>query len=210
MTTRRFLLAALALLAAPAFAQTAPPAVPPPPAQPKPATARVALTTPDGPIVLELEVGRAPVTAGNFLTYVDQKRLDGATFYRAVPIGEGYGLVQGGIQNDPKKQLKPIAHEPTSQTGLSHTDGAIAMARLAPGTAASEFFIVVGDLVSMDADPTKPGDNQGFAVFGHVVEGMDVVKRILVAPKSATKGEGVMRGQMLEPEIRILTARRVN
>jgi peptidyl-prolyl cis-trans isomerase A (cyclophilin A) len=202
----RFAFALLLPLAA-AVAQTPPPPTPPAPA---PATVKVTLTTADGPIVLELETGRAPITAGNFLKYVDQKRLDGATFYRAVPIADGYGLVQGGIQNDPKKQLKPIAHEPTTQTGLSHTNGAIAMARLAPGTAASEFFIVVGDLVSMDADPTKPGDNQGFAVFGHVAEGMDQVTRILLAPRSPTKGEGAMKGQMLEPEIRILTARRTN
>jgi peptidyl-prolyl cis-trans isomerase A (cyclophilin A) len=198
--TLRFAL--LCLLAGPAIAQT-------PPA-PAPATQKVTLTTSEGPILLELETAKAPITAGNFLKYVDGKRLDGSSFYRAVPIGDKYGLVQGGIQNDPKKQLKPIAHEPTSQTGLSHTDGAISMARNAPGTAASEFFIVVGDLVSMDADPTQTGDNQGFAVFGRVIGGMDLVKRILLAPKSATKGEGVMKGQMLDPAIRILTARRTN
>jgi peptidyl-prolyl cis-trans isomerase A (cyclophilin A) len=203
--TRRFAL--LTLLAFPAFAQVPPiPAVAPAPAGF--ATQKVTLTTSEGPIVLELETERAPITAGNFLKYVDGKRLDGASFYRAVPVGDGYGLVQGGIQNDPKKQLKPIAHEPTSKTVLSHKDGAISMARLAPGTAASEFFIVVGDLVSMDADSTKPGDNQGFAVFGRVSQGMDIVNRILLAPKSATKGEGVMKGQMLEPTIRIVTARR--
>ncbi|WP_294391012.1 peptidylprolyl isomerase [uncultured Sphingomonas sp.] len=200
----RIALALLLPLAA-ATAQTpAAPAVPAPPA----ATTRVTLTTAEGPIVLELETSRAPITAGNFLKYVEQKRFDGASFYRAVPIADGYGFIQGGIQNDPKKQLKPIAHEPTTQTGLSHTDGAIAMARLAPGTAASEFFIVVGDLKSMDADPSKPGDNQGFAVFGHVAEGMDLVKRIMLSPRSPTKGDAAMKGQMLAPEIRILTARK--
>lgn len=202
MTTRRFLLALLPLLAAPVLAQVAPPAPPAPPAAPQ--TVKVTLTTTQGPIVIELETAKAPVTAGNFLKYVDQKRLDGSSFYRAVPIADGYGLVQGGIQNDPKKQLKPIAHEPTTQTGLSHTSGAIAMAMTAPGTAASEFFIVVGDLKSMDA----AADNPGFAVFGHVAEGMELVKTILLSPKSPTKGEGVMKGQFLEPEIRIVTARR--
>jgi peptidyl-prolyl cis-trans isomerase A (cyclophilin A) len=207
--TRRFAL--LALLAAPAVAQTptGDPAVTPGPTRVY-ATQKVVLATGEGPILLELETERAPITAGNFLKYVDGKRLDGSSFYRAVPIGDSHGLVQGGIQNDPKKQLKPIAHEPTTTTGLSHKDGAIAMARLAPGTAASEFFIVVGDLVSMDADPARPGDNQGFAVFGRVTAGMDIVKRILHAPKSPTKGEGMMKGQMLDPTIRIVTARRAN
>jgi peptidyl-prolyl cis-trans isomerase A (cyclophilin A) len=181
---------------------------PAPPAAPAPATVKVTLTTSQGPIVLELETEKAPITAGNFLKYVDQKRFDGASFYRAVPIQDGYGLVQGGVQNDPKKQFKPIAHEPTTKTGLSHVNGAVSMARLAPGTAQSEFFFVVGDLKSMDADPSKPGDNQGFAVFGHVAEGMDLVNRILLSPKSPTKGEGMMKGQMLDPEIRIVTARR--
>jgi peptidyl-prolyl cis-trans isomerase A (cyclophilin A) len=201
MMIRLALALLLPLAAATAQTPTEPPA---------PATVKVTLTTSEGPIVLELETGRAPVTAGNFLSYVDQKKYDGASFYRSVPVADGYGLVQGGIQNDPKKQLKPIAHEPTTQTGLSHTNGAIAMARLSPGTAQSEFFIVVGDLQSMDADPSKPGDNQGFAVFGHVTEGMELVNRILLAPKSPTKGEGMMKGQMLEPEVRIVTARRAN
>jgi peptidyl-prolyl cis-trans isomerase A (cyclophilin A) len=197
----RIAFALLLPFAAAAQAPVAPPAA-------SPATVKVTLTTSEGPIVVELETDRAPITAGNFLKYVDQKRFDNSSFYRAVPIQDGYGLVQGGIQNDPKRQLKPIAHEPTTQTGLSHTNGAIAMARLAPGSAASEFFIVVGDLKSMDADPSKPGDNQGFAVFGHIAQGMELVNRILLSPKSPTKGEGMMKGQMLDPEIKILTARR--
>ena len=120
------------------------------------------------------------------------------------------GLVQGGAKNDPAKSFPPIAHEPTTQTGLSHKDGAVSMARYAPGTAGSEFFICVGDLSSLDADPKQSGDNLGFAVFGHVVSGMDVVKAILTAPVSATKGEAEgMKGQMLDPEIAIVSARRV-
>ena len=201
------LLAALALClaAAPSLAQTAAPAVP---ATPQPAAVRVTLTTDDGPIVLAIESERAPITAGNFLRYVDQKRLDGTNFYRAARVADGYGLVQGGTRNDPKRTLKPIAHEPTSMTGLSHGDGTISMGREKPGTAAGDFFITVGEMKSMDADPAQPGDNAGFAAFGHVVEGMDVVRRILDAPKSPTAGEGVMQGQMLAPPIRIVTARR--
>ena len=204
---KRFAL--LCLLASPAFAQTQ---APPTPAvqAPRPATVRVSLRTSEGPIVLELETERAPITAGNFLRYVDQKRLDGVTFYRATKVASGYGLIQGGARNDPKRALPPIAHEPTSKTGLSHVDGAISMARNAPGSASGDFFITIGAMPSMDADPAKPGDNLGFAVFGRVVEGMDVVHRILDAPTSPTEGEGVMRGQILAVPVRITTARRAD
>ena len=208
---RRFApLALLILPLAPAYAQ---PATPPaaeaaPAATPNPATVRVSLETSLGPIVLELEKERAPVTTANFLRYVDEKRFDGIAFYRATNIGEGYGLIQGGAKGDAARVLPPIAHEPTSETGLSHVDGAISMARYAPGTADADFFITIGDLESMDADPAQPGDNQGFAVFGRVVEGMDVVRRILAAPTSPTEGEGVMKGQMLASPVVIISAAR--
>jgi peptidyl-prolyl cis-trans isomerase A (cyclophilin A) len=83
------------------------------------------------------------------------------------------------------------------------------MARYAPGSATGDFFIVLGKMPGMDAHPEASGDNQGFAVFAHVVEGMDVVKAILAAPKSPITGEGVMKGQMLEAPVKIITARRV-
>lgn len=206
-------------LAAPSFAQTAAPPAPPKTAPvtapavapaPKPATVRVTLQTAEGPIVLELEKERAPITTANFLRYVDQKRFDGATFYRAMKLTPdgAYGLVQGGTRGDPKRTLKPVAHEPTSRTGLSHTDGAVSMARGAPGSAAGDFFISIGALTSLDADPSKPGDNQGFAVFGRVAEGMDVVRKIMSAPTSPTEGEGAMKGQIIAAPIRIMSARR--
>ena len=185
---------------APALAQDAP-ATPP-------ADVRVALDTSAGRILIAVHVARAPVTAANFLHYVDQKRLDGTSFYRSVGSAD-YGFVQGGAQNDPRRLLPPIKHEPTSQTGLTHDDGALSMARYAPGSATGDFFIVLGKMPGMDAHPEAPGDNQGFAVFAHVVEGMDVVKAILAAPKSPTAGEGVMKGQMLEQPVKILTARRI-
>ena len=209
---RRFApLALLILPLAPAYAQ---PATPPaaeaaPAATPNPATVRVSLETSLGPIVLELEKERAPVTTANFLRYVDEKRFDGIAFYRATTLGGGYGLIQGGAKGDAARVLPPIAHEPTSKTGLSHVDGAISMARYAPGTADADFFITIGALTSMDADPKQPGDNLGFAVFGRVVEGMDVVRRILAAPTSPTEGEGAMKGQMLAAPVRITSARRV-
>ena len=169
---------------------------------------QVALDTSAGRIIVAVHVAKAPITARNFLRYVDQKRLDGTTFYRAVGTTD-YGFVQGGTQNDPARALPPIAHEPTTQTGLTHDEGALSMARYAPGSATGDFFIVLGKMPSMDAQPALPGDNQGFAVFAHVVEGMDVVRAILSAPKSPTEGEGVMKGQMLEQPIRITTARRL-
>jgi peptidyl-prolyl cis-trans isomerase A (cyclophilin A) len=176
---------------------------------PDPADVRVLMQTEQGPIVLAVHSGKAPVTAANFLKYVDQKRLDGTAFYRGVGAAD-YGFVQGGAQNDPKRILPPIAHEPTSQTGLVHDDGALSMARYAPGSATGDFFVVLGRMPSMDANPDAPGDNQGFAVFAHVVEGLDVIKAILAAPKSPTKGEGVMKGQMLETPVRIISVRRAS
>lgn len=193
---RRLAFLLLALFAvAPAIAQT-------------PGDVRVALETTQGRILVAVHAGKAPITAANFLRYVDEKRLDGTVFYRGVGNAD-YGFLQGGVQNEPKRTLKPIAHEPTTQTGLTHDDGALSMARLEPGSAMGDFFIVLGKMPAMDAHPEAAGDNQGFAVFAHVIEGMDVVKAILAAPKSATAGEGVMKGQMLEAPVRILTARRV-
>jgi len=157
--------------------------------------------------VLELDAAHAPVTTANFLRYVDQKRYDGAVFYRSMKLADT-GLIQGGIR-DPRKLLPPIAHEPTTQTGIKHDTGAISMARGAPGTATSDFFIMTGPMPGLDAHPEQSGDNLGFAAFGHVVEGMDVVRSILAAPTSPTKGEGVMKGQMLDPEVKIVAAKRV-
>ena len=169
----------------------------------------VTVETSAGAVTLALDAEHAPKTTANFLRYVDAKRLDGATFYRAMRHGAEGGLIQGGIGGDPKRSFPPVAHEATSETGLRHEAGTLSMARYAPGTAAGEFFILATAMPSLDADPQAPGDNAGFAAFGTVVDGMDVVRAILAAPVSATKGEGVMKGQMLDPEIRILSVRRV-
>ena len=212
----RALLLAL-IVAAPVAAQTPdPPTVPAPAAPPAittaapaAATVRVVIATALGPVVLALEKQRAPVTTAYFLKYVDGKRLDGSTFYRALKLAPdgSAGLVQGGVL-DTKKLLPPVAHEPTSKTGLSHTEGAISLARAAPGSATANFFIIVGNLSGLDAQPPGKGDPDGYAVFGRVVEGMDVVKRILDAPVSATKGAGIMKGQMIEAPVRIVSVRR--
>jgi len=177
---------------------------------PVPATVKVVLKTSMGDIALALETERAPITAANLLRYVDQKRLDGSEFYRAMALDEDgqYGLIQGGLRGNPKRVLKPIAHEPTSVTGLSHVSGAISMARADPGTATADFFIVIGDLPALDAQPN--GGDAGYAVFGHVIDGMDVVHAILGQPRSSAAGEGAMKGQMLAIPVKILTARRAD
>jgi peptidyl-prolyl cis-trans isomerase A (cyclophilin A) len=174
-----------------------------------PATASVVLQTSLGDIHVALEKDRAPITAGNFLRYVDLKRFDGITFYRAVKIDEEgrYGLVQGGLRNDPRRVFKPIAHEFPAATGLSHLDGAISMAHTGPGTAVADFFFVIGDLTDLDGKgtPEKPG----YPVFGRVTQGMDVLRAIMVMPRSEEVGDGSMKGQMLASPVRILTVRRV-
>ena len=215
MIRRAFLLATLAL-AFPAIAQTAPQEaapeamLPTAPVVPAPRTTDVVMETEQGRITIALETERAPVTATYILRHVDEKRLDGGAFYRAmkvVPDGS-IGLVQGGIQ-DGRKLLPGVAHEPTTKTGLTHDEGAISLARGAPGTAQAQFFIILGSLKALDADPTAAGDNLGYAVFGRVKEGMDVVRRILSAPLSPTKGEGAMKGQMIEAPVKIISVRRV-
>jgi peptidyl-prolyl cis-trans isomerase A (cyclophilin A) len=105
--------------------------------------------------------------------------------------------------------FKPIAHESTAKTGLTHKDGTVSMARRGPGTATADFFIVVGDQPGFDADPTGQGDKDGFAAFGQVVDGMDVVHAIFEQKVSATAGVGAMKGEMLSPPVPILTVRRV-
>jgi peptidyl-prolyl cis-trans isomerase A (cyclophilin A) len=203
MNRRSLALVALSLFlaaAAPALGQTA--------GAPAPSQGvRVAIETTEGTILAETDP-RAPVTSANFLRYVDERRFDGTDFYRGMAVGPSAGLIQGGPGGAADRVLPPIVHEPTSETGLSHTDGALSMARFDPGTATGDFFIIVGNLGTLDAGRGAPGD-PGFAVFGRVVEGMDVVRRILAGPKSATEGEGFMRGQMLDPRVRIVSVRRV-
>ena len=207
--------AALALLCSalwPASAQSAPQVATSPapaaPTTPKPAAVRVLIKTSVGPITLELEKERAPATTANFLHYVDTRRFDGAVFYRAMRLGGGLGLIQAGLQNDPRRLFPPVRHEPTTQTGLSNTDGAVAMARDKPGSATADFFISIGDLSQLDAKPGAPGDNLGFAAFGHVIDGMDVVHRIEESPVSPTAGDPGLKGQMLAPAVKIISVRR--
>ena len=197
--------ALLAALAAPASSQGLVPAAQV--AAPTEDLVPVTIDTSLGRIVVALDRGHAPVTTANFLHSVDTHRLDGESFYRAMHSGTS-DLIQGGVRSDARKLYAPVAHEPTSKTGLHNVAGAISMANAGPGTARSDFFILLSDVPAFDAGDPQ-GDATGFAAFGHVIEGMDVVKKIFDAPVSATKGEGAMKGQMLDPPVKILKAARV-
>ena len=162
----------------------------------------VALETSAGTIVVRVDVEHAPRTARNFLHYVDTHAYDGATFYRTVnkrsEPESRIEVIQGGL-GPRAAALPPITLEPTSGSGLRNTDGALAMARTAdPNSATTEFFIDLGDDSFLDAGgPLGPG----YAVFGHVVRGMDVVRRI---------HDAAATGESLSPPINILHAHRVS
>jgi peptidyl-prolyl cis-trans isomerase A (cyclophilin A) len=196
--TMRIFAPLLAAISAPALAQTAPVAPAEAPA-PQVELVPVAIQTSLGRIVLALDKTHAPVSTANFLHYVDAHRYDGETFYRAMK-SEGGSLIQGGVHSDALKLFAPIKHEPTSQTGLHNVAGSISFANAGPGTARADFFILTSDVPAFDAT----ADDPGYAVFGHVVEGMDVVQKILDSPVSATKGEGALKGQMLDPPVKII------
>ena len=177
-------------------------------------TTDVVLMTEMGPITVALETERAPITAGNFLRYVEEDRFDGTVFYRAMPLDWGEqpnGLIQGGTQWDPERILPGIEHEPTTLTGLSHTRGALSMAMGEPGSANGDFSIMLGDQTGLDANPESddPVWQNGYAVFGYVVDGMDVVEAIHAAPVDPELGEGWMQGQMLADPVVIVEAYQV-
>lgn len=175
--------------------------------RPTPGFTRVAMETSVGTIIVAVDQQRAPRTSANFLTYVDDGRFDGVTFYRAARRKRDpkYGLIQGGIDTDARRSLPPVAHEPTSRTGILHGDATLSMARPnRPNSAMGNFFITIGATPNMDAR----GDYIGYAAFGHVVGGMDVVRKILSVPTCC--GSGPMRGQMIVKPIRIIRARRLD
>jgi peptidyl-prolyl cis-trans isomerase A (cyclophilin A) len=168
---------------------------------------RVRLETAAGPIVIELDVKRAPITATNFLRYAEEKRLDGTFFYRAARrrSNPNTGLVQGGINHRVVRARLPIAHEPTSRTGLRHVDGTVSMARNAPGSAMGDFFITVGPAAYLDA---REG-SVGYAAFGKVVQGMPIVRKMLAAPTYPGGRSANTKGQTMIAPVRIVSARRV-
>jgi peptidyl-prolyl cis-trans isomerase A (cyclophilin A) len=162
----------------------------------------VSIATELGTIEVEVDRARAPVTAANFLRYVDAGLYDGGRFHRTVTMDNQpdnevrIEVIQGSI--DParaKEELPPIPLERTHRTGLSHRDGVVSMARSEPDTATSDFFICIGDQPSLDFGGARNPDGQGFAAFGRVVKGMEVVRKIQSAPAEA---------QRLAPPVAIL------
>lgn len=172
------------------------------------APVRVLLRTEAGPITLELFPERAPITVANFLAYVDQGLWKGASFYRSVSPANDHNpatiaVLQGGLDRD-DGPLPPIPHESTRTTGLSHHRGMVSMARGAPGTASDEFFIVTAESPALDFGGARNPDGQGFAVFGRVAAGMDVVDRIHDAPLARGGADAYTAGQQLAKPVRIL------
>ncbi|MBC7875908.1 MAG: peptidylprolyl isomerase [Anaerolineales bacterium] len=150
---------------------------------------RIQLETELGKIVIELYPHQAPVTVANFLRYIDENRFTDACFYRVVRMDNQPNnetkieVIQGGLKDDEHPQSLPvIPHETTAQTGIRHKDGTISMARDEPGTASSEFFICINDQPDLDFGGKRNPDGQGFAAFGKVIEGMEIVKKIQSQP----------------------------
>lgn len=162
---------------------------------------KVLIKTNLGDIEVEIYEKKAPITAANFLRYVNERRFKAATFYRTVRLDNQpdndikIEVIQGGLKDDAHPlSLPTIEHETTEMTGILHKDGVISMARNEPGTASSEFFICIGDQPELDFGGKRNPDGQGFAAFGKVVQGMDVVKSVQNQPAN---------GQWLEPEIEL-------
>ena len=174
-------------------------------------TIRVRIETDSGAITVALAPDKAPATVANFLRYVDEHRYDGGSFYRAVTLQNQLPaaqqpqieVIQGGIDTDSAKRLPPIPHETNDRSGIRHTDGVISMARGAPGSASSEFFFVINDQPSLDFGGKRNPDGQGFAAFGRVVDGMDVVRRIQRMPSEGAPP------QRMATTVRIMRVTRV-
>jgi len=168
--------------------------------------ARVLIKTEKGDIEVELDAAKAPATVANFLRYVDGRLYDGGRFHRTVTTDNQpdskvkIEVVQAGI--DPgkvKDEFPPIKLERTRDTTLAHKDGTISMARDGPDTATSDFFICIGDQPELDFGGKRNPDGQGFAAFGRVTKGMDVVKKIQQSPAD---------GQTLKPPVKVVSVRR--
>jgi len=173
---------------------------------PVPPHVKVRIVTPLGDIVLAVYEEAAPVSAGNFLRYIDEARFHGASFFRTVTMDNQprdsirIEVIQGGFDVEDSKRLPPIPHETTLQTGIRHMDDALSMARSEPGSASTSFFICIGDQPDLDFGGMRNPDGQGFSAFGRVISGMDVVRKIQRQPSE---------GQQLTPNINILSVTRL-
>ncbi|HXG89660.1 MAG TPA: peptidylprolyl isomerase [Vicinamibacterales bacterium] len=195
------MLAVVALSSAPAASQTAP--------------VRVRVQTELGDIIVEVDAAKAPITAANFLKYVDAGHYDGGTWHRTVKIDNQpesvikIEVIQAGVNAEKSKAgFAPIPLERTTVTGITHRDGVISMARGAADSATSGWFICINDQPSLDFGGLRNPDGQGFAAFGRVVSGMDIVGKIQMAPSSTNRTSNP-EAQRLTPPIKILKVARV-
>lgn len=177
------------------------------------------METEAGTIEFALDGDRAPATVANFLRYVDAGRYDGGRFHRTVRTAPDnqpqsavkIDVIQGGVNPAFKEQdHPPVPLERTSSTGLRHMDGTLSMARMEPDSATSDFFVCIGDQPELDFGGKRNLDGQGFAAFGRVTAGMDVVRKIHRSPASASTTTATVAAgnQRLDPAIRILRVRR--
>jgi peptidyl-prolyl cis-trans isomerase A (cyclophilin A) len=179
---------------------------------------RVELDTDLGAILVEVFPDVAPLSACDFLAYVDAglyANAADAAFYRVVRLDNDHGepkieVVQGGLQ-DEKQERAPVPHESTQATGLKHVDGALSLARGAVGTgSAAAFFIVIGDQPSLDFGGARNKDRQGFAVFGRVVRGMEIVRRIHQMKANGAVDDPYLKDQLLAKPVAIKGAKRLD
>ena len=175
---------------------------------------RVLVQTELGNITLEVDPAKAPATAANFLKYVDAGHYDGGTFHRTVKMDNQpqsdvkIEVIQAGVNPAVAKSgFPPIALERTNVTGILHKDGIVSMARGEPDSATSGWFICINDQPSLDFGGKRNPDGQGFGAFGRVVSGMDVVRKIQMAPSSADRKTNT-EAQRLTPPIKILKVAR--
>ena len=178
-------------------------------------TVRVRVQTELGDVVLEVDPVKAPISTANFLNYVDGGHYDGGVFHRTVKMDNQpespvkIEVIQAGVNPVRAKEGFPaIALERTSVTGLRHSDGAVSMARGGPDSATSGWFICINDQPSLDFGGARNPDGQGFAAFGRVVSGMDVVRKIQSAPSSPARTTNA-EAQRLTPPIKIVKVSRV-
>jgi len=176
---------------------------------------RVRVQTELGDIVIEVDPLRAPVTTANFLKYVDAGHYDGGVFHRTVKMDNQpestvkIEVIQAGVNPDRAKEgFAAIQLERTSVTGILHKDGVVSMARGAPDSATSGWFVCINDQPSLDFGGNRNPDGQGFAAFGRVITGMDVVRKIQAAPSSTNRTTNT-EAQRLIPPIKILKVARV-
>ncbi len=160
----------------------------------------VEIKTELGNIKVKIYKDKAPISAENFLKYVDKGLYKNTSFYRTVTMDNQPNnkikieVIQGGLGDNENKMLPPIPHEPTNKTGILHKNGVISYARNEPGSETSEFFICIGDQPELDYGGKRNPDGQGFSAFGKVIEGMDVVRKIQSQPN---------KEQALTPPIKI-------